>query len=279
MIHLLTTGRIDAALVTLISCDHGRIECRCVLAKTPEEILAARTSKYIDAPVVSQGRKLIAQFDGRVAVVGLPCHLEIFRRLGQRDSVLASRIRYTIALFCGHTSDRYLLDSVLSRNGVDPSAVTEFAFRKGLWRGRMTGRTADGEEFSFPFSHFSHYHNLNFFCLSRCLRCHDHTGYVSDFSAGDAWLREMRKNPIKHSIIFSRTPAATAVLKEMADRGQLVARPIDAATVFRSQKRSLIYHYNVTARAGRPSGTALPSPTRSTPTCGGTIGWHPGSSC
>ena len=259
LLHLLDTGRIDGAIVTQIDCSQGRIGCKVVLARNPRDVLDARTSKYVDVPLVSDGLNAIEAFDGNVAVVALPCHTAAFRRLAERRPELGAKIKYIITLFCGHCSHRALLDGVLAGKGIDQSCVTEFAFRRGRWRGHMTGTLADGSSFAFPFKHFSMYHNLNFFCLPRCLACHDHTGYQSDFSVGDAWLREMKAEPIKHSMVLARNPEATQIIQQMVSQNKLVARPTDQATVFRSQKRSLIYHYNVTARAqvGKRYGIAI----------------------
>jgi len=266
LLHLLESGEIDGAVVTRIKCADGRIGAEVFVATDREGVLAARTSKYFDVPLVRECRRLLADFPGKVAVVALPCHTTILRRLASRDPALGSKIKYIVTLFCGHSSDRYLLEKVLERKGIEQERVVEFAFRRGRWRGRMCGRLADGTEFSFPFVHFSYYHNLNFFCLPRCLRCHDHMGYESDFSAGDAWLREMKKRPVKHSIIFSRNEQATAILDEMVRGGKLIAEEIGAETVFRAQKRSLIYHYNVSARAraARWHGLRIPDTVHTT---------------
>jgi len=249
LLHLLDEGEIDGALVVKIRCENGRIDGRAVLATTREEILAARTSKYFDVPVVREGIRLIRAFPGRVAAVTLPCHATALRNLAISGPEIAARLRYVITLFCNHSCDRYLLDKVLQKNSVDQSQVVEFFFRRGRWRGQMQGKLRNGRKFCFPFSRFSYYHNFHLFSLTRCLRCHDHMGYASDFSAGDAWLEEMKHEPIKHSIIFSRHSAGTAVLQRMAAAGRLVANEIDRTTVFRSQKRAINYHYNVTARS------------------------------
>ena len=249
LLHLLERGDIDAALVTKIDCSDGNIGCKVFLARSREEILEARTSKYVDVPVFREGVKLLEEFEGKVAVVALPCHTTLFRRLAERRPDLGRKIKYIVALLCGHSCRQYLLEKALEKQGVTPSEVTDFAFRRGHWRGQMMGTCSDGSEFAFPFNRFSVYHNLNFFCLPRCLKCHDHTGYGSDFSVGDAWLREMKTEPVKHSLLLTRNDAATAVVEQMIADGDLIARPTDAATVFRAQKRALIYHYNVSARA------------------------------
>lgn len=249
LIHLLETNQIDGAIVTKAKCSDDGIDTEVALALNRDDILAARTSKYIDVPLVRQTRSLLKNFHGKVAVVALPCHATILKKLMQKDPQLASKIKYIIALFCGHSCDKYLLNAVLKKESVEPTDVVDFAFRKGLWRGNMQGKLKNGLEFSFPFNHFSVYHNLNFFCLRKCLSCHDHTGYDADFCAGDAWLREMKKNPIKHTILLSRNQNSTAVLDEMVNSNKLIGKKIDNETVFRSQKRGFIYHYNTTARA------------------------------
>ncbi len=249
LLHLLEAKQINGAVVTRIKCSNKGIECEVILAKDRQDILSARTSKYIDVPLVRKTRELLRTFSGKVAVVALPCHVAVLRRLMEKDRQLARHIKYIIALFCGHSCQDYLLSAVLKKKGIDPAQIADFAFRKGSWRGNMQGRLHNGREFSFPFWHFSYYHNVNFFCLGRCLRCHDHTGYEADFSIGDAWLREMKANPIKHSIVISRNNHATEILEKMLCENKLNGRRIDAETVFRAQKRALIYHYNVTARS------------------------------
>ncbi|HPS55477.1 MAG TPA: Coenzyme F420 hydrogenase/dehydrogenase, beta subunit C-terminal domain [Sedimentisphaerales bacterium] len=248
LIHLLETSQIDAAVVTRIK--YGKnIDCEVILAKTKEEILSARTSKYIDVPVAKEAARLIKEFPGKVAVVTLPCHATVLKKLAQRDPQLAEKIKFIIALFCGHSSQRYLLDAVLEKKGINQEKIVDFAFRRGHWRGQMQGQLNDGSEFAFPFTDFSVYHNLNFFCLGRCLRCHDHTGYDADFCAGDVWLKEMKDDPIKNTAIFVRNPEASKVLDEMVQQEKLISRDIETKTIFRAQKRSFIYHYNVTARS------------------------------
>ncbi|MFW6162424.1 MAG: Coenzyme F420 hydrogenase/dehydrogenase, beta subunit C-terminal domain [Planctomycetota bacterium] len=249
LLHLLETGQIDGAIVTRIACEDGRIGSRVTLATDRDGVLAARTSKYFPVPLIAGCRRLLAEFSGRVAIVALPCQTAALRRMAARDPHLAERLAFIITLFCNHTSERHLLDKVLARKGIDQERVTEFAFKRGWWRGRMGGTLADGTEFSFPYTYYSYYQNLNFFILPRCLRCHDHTGYEGDFSAGDAWLPEMKREPIKHTVLLARTPEATAVLGELADSGQLIGQPVSARDVFRSQKRAITYHYNVSARA------------------------------
>jgi len=248
LIHLLQAGEIDGAVVTRIKCEDG-IGCEVVLARDEQTILSARTSKYTDVPVARETKRLLRDFEGKVAIVALPCHATILRKMAQKDPVLKSKIKYIISLFCGHSCRDELLSGVLLKRGIDPKDVGEFYFRKGRWRGNMQGKLRDGTEFGFPFKRFSYYHNVNFFCLTRCLSCHDHTGYEADFCVGDAWLREMKKEPIKHSIIFSRNGRGTEIVEKMLEEQKFIGRGIDKRTVFRAQKRALIYHYNVTARA------------------------------
>lgn len=249
LVYLLEKGHIDGAVVTRVKCGEKGIENETFLAKNREEILSAQTSKYTDTSLVRQCRKLLANDNAKVAVVALPCHTSALRRLMQKDARLADQIKYIITLFCGHSCQNYLLDSVLRRKGICPGEVSEFAFRRGHWRGNMQGKLRNGERFSFPFKDFSYYHNLNFFCLNKCLQCHDHTGYESDFSAGDTWLREMKSDSIKHTIVISRNKRSTQIIKQMMEEGVLAGNETDTATVFRAQRRALIYHYNVTARS------------------------------
>jgi coenzyme F420-reducing hydrogenase beta subunit len=248
LIHLLKSGRIVGAIVVRNEIRDGQVGPVVELARAPEAILAARTSKYFGVPLLKQALELIHEAEGPVAITALPCHATALRKLAERDPDLKAKLKYIVTLFCNHSSERELLDEVLRKNGVDPRQLSDFYFRRGHWGGHMGGRRADGSEFRFPFKRFSYYFNLHFFTETKCLYCNDHTGYDGDFAAGDAWLREMKDNPIKHTILVARHTEARAVIEEMIAGGSLHGEVIDQARVFRSQKRALIYHYNTSAR-------------------------------
>ena len=98
-------------------------------------------------------------------------------------------------------------------------SLTDFRYRIGHWRGRLLASFEDGTTKDKPFSFFSDYQNLFFFCTRKCLQCPDHTGYESDISVGDVWLMSMKDNPIKHNAIIVRSKQAQSKLDQAINAG------------------------------------------------------------
>jgi len=247
-IHLLETRQIDAALVCHSAMQDGKLGHRIFLARTREEVLSAQTSKYFDIPLL-QGLKQVEEFPGRVAVVGLPSQINAITRRMAHNAALREKIVFKIAIFCGHNSKDDLVKAVWRKRGIEESQIARFFFRKGLWRGKMQVEMKDGTVHRFPFQEFSHYQNLHILSLERCLNCFDHMGYYADLSTGDVWMKQMKARDIKPSIFLARTPRGLEVVEEMKSAGRLVADETDRATLYRSQMRSINYHYAVAARA------------------------------
>jgi coenzyme F420 hydrogenase subunit beta len=248
LIHLLETGQVQGALVCHSAMDGGQLGYRIFIAKSREEILSAQTSKYYDIPLI-QGLKLIEEFPGKVAIVGLPSQINSISRRMAHNPVLAEKIFFRIAIFCGHNSKEELLKAVWKKKGIEESQVAQFFFRKGLWRGKMQVEMKDGTVHRFPFQDFSHYQNLHILSLDRCLNCFDHMGYYADFSTGDVWMQKVKSWGVKPSIFLARNERALKVVEEMAAAGKLKADETDRETLYRSQMRSINYHYQLSARA------------------------------
>jgi coenzyme F420-reducing hydrogenase beta subunit/polysaccharide pyruvyl transferase WcaK-like protein len=248
LIHLLETDQIDAALVCHSELRNGELNHRMFLARTRDEVLSARTSKYYDIPIL-RGLKLIDDFDGRVAVVGLPSQINAIAHRMAANPIFERKVVLRISLFCGHNSKDELIRYVWKKKGINEADIVRFVFRKGLWRGRMHVDLKDGSTREFPFQDFSLYQNLHILSLDRCLNCFDHTGYYADLSTGDVWMKHVRGWDVKPSVFLARSERAVAIIEQMAAAGKLVARETNRETVYRAQMRSINYHYGVAARA------------------------------
>ena len=256
---LLERARIDGALVCRSEILEGRVRPRFFVARTGAEVMAAQGSKYIAVDFNRDALPLIRQFEGRLAVVALPCDTGILRRICQRDKDLASKVALVITLFCGHNSRPELTDMVLEKISPPEARLTAFAYRQGHWRGSLRAEFTDGHIAHKPFSVFSNYQNLYFFCQQKCHHCHDHAGYGSDLSAGDIWSARMKKEPIKHNAVIIRTETGQAFFQEAIDAGVLSAYPVPPADICAGQARTMPFHYNVSARAkaGRLLGMSI----------------------
>ena len=247
LIGLMETGAIDGALVSRFIIKNG-VPCgRSFIATTRKEISSSGGSIYADVnPVPLQN---IREFGGRIGVVGLPCYLKGIHRLCKTEPRLKEKIHLKIGLFCGHNSRGELLLHVLRKEGIVPESVDRLSFRKGKWRGQMEVHLKAGNIMRFPFTHFSIYQNLHLFSQKKCIYCSDHTAEFADVSCGDAWLRELKSEPIKHSIFITRNRKSDDLVRRMAVKNRVRIKDASPQDVFRSQKRSLVHHKSLRAKS------------------------------
>jgi len=241
LIHLLESGQIDAAYVSRTVVEDGKLRGVAKLAETKEDILAARTSIYMDFPFFNNLEAIKDPKYRKVAVVGLPCHLKQLSERAEREPWLKDKLLVTIALFCTCSSTRALIDHVLEREGVDMAQVDQLQFKSGHWRGNLTLRMKDASVVRLPYlKHFGLYMHLFLFACPRCLSCSDHFGRHADIDCGDAFLPELKKHPVKHSIAILRTPGAVPLFQGLLDSGGFTATPLPPERVVKSQKRGVI---------------------------------------
>lgn len=264
LISLLEAGRIDGALVCVTAIEEGRVRARYRMARTRDEVLAARGSTYVLGDFKGEALPLIEAFEGRVAVVALPCELTMLTR----HSDLAEKVVLKIALFCGHTTEPRFLDRLTDRlsEQAGGSELVGFRFRSGHWRGKLTAKFANGTIVERPSSYYTLYHNLYFGAPKKCMFCGDHFGYDADISAGDLWSQKYKDDPIKHTALVVKTTRGDDVLSLARESGMLEASPVKVAEILDGQRRTAPFHYNVSARAraGKRLGMNIPDKVRTT---------------
>jgi coenzyme F420-reducing hydrogenase beta subunit len=165
---------------------------------------------------------LFKAFNGRVAVVALPCEITaLFRR-----QELAAKTTLTVALFCGHATTPALVDRTVDRlSRGSASGLERFRFRQGHCRGRMRAEFSDGSVIERPFSEYGMYQNLYVCAAKKCMFCGDHFGYDDDVCVGDIWSAAYKADPIKHTAMILKTPIGVRAL-EAAESGELVAADV-----------------------------------------------------
>lgn len=259
LIYLLESGQIDGALVCQTVLRDGKPRPEFAIARTREEIMAAQGSKYAAVYFANNALPLIQEFDGRLAVVALPCDATILQRTRAKNAALDAKIALVITLFCGHNSEPVLTDAMVDRLGRGRGPLTAYRWRTGHWRGSLEATFADGTQVVRPFETFSDYRNLYFFAQPKCHHCFDHFGYDCDISAGDIWSPRMKANPIKHTALIVRTPAGSALVAAALRDGALIGGQEPVDEIANGQARTAPFHYNVTSRArvGRLFGVRI----------------------
>lgn len=246
---LLDTRRIDGALVCRSVIRDGKVRPEFFIAKNREALLSSQGSKYMAVNFAEDALPLLQSFAGRLAVTLLPCDTSTLRRVMANDEELAEKIILIITLFCGHNSLPDLTDMVTHKLSPKGAQLLDFRHRQGHWRGSLRAEFDNGKIVEKPFSYFSDYQNLYFFCQQKCHYCYDHAGYDGDISVGDIWSMRMKEELIKHSAVITRTPAGVEVFADAAKFCVLFARDEPIEEICEGQARSMPFHYNVSARA------------------------------
>jgi coenzyme F420-reducing hydrogenase beta subunit len=263
LVAALEHGEIDAALVCRTEVSENRVRPEFVLAATREELIGAQGSKYVAVNFVRDALPLLREFEGRVAVVGLPCDLSTLKRYRASSAArIRAEVAFTVGLFCGHNSTTDLVDMVTDRiEARSGSAIEDFAFRVGHWRGRMQYRLQDGQRVDAPARDLLTYRHLGLFAERKCLSCSDHFGYDADISAGDVWLYRLRSEAVKRTGLLIRSAEGERALEVAESSGILTVERVDPVIMLDGQARIAPHHHDVPARrwAGRYLGVRIAS--------------------
>lgn len=249
LLYGIESGQIDGAVVCKAVVENGKVRARFSIATTAEQVLAARGSKYVETAFLSEVLPLIRSFEGRLAVVGLPCDISALKRRCMKEPDIAQKVVLMFALICGHNSRAELIDEITSKLTREAGKIlSDYRFRVGHWRGRLEAEFADGTVITKPTKYFNDYQNLFFFCERKCMACHDHYGYESDVTAGDVWLFRLKSDPIKRTGIIVRTERGEKACDRAIASGVVQMLELNVQDIMDGQARIGPSHYNVSAR-------------------------------
>lgn len=236
LLYLLEKGHISGAVVATF-CDDAPCRTKTVVARTAEEIVAARSSKY--CPVShSEIYDAIISSPGRYVIVGLPCHIQGFRMLAEKDKAFCSKIFGYFGLYCSGTRTSMLPEYLCYKYSIEPASIKSFAFRDEGYPGYLKITSNDRELCKV------HYHDYYrkvraFFNNRRCLLCFDQTAEYADISFGDIHIpKYLTDNKGVNSIIV-RNAVFHELLRKAAESGAIVLAPVPKEDVYESQKRMI----------------------------------------
>jgi len=179
----LDKGIIDAAVVA--GMDRQRPWCtKPILARTPEEIIAAVGSKYQICPSLCALDQ--AGPSERLAVVGLACHMHAVRKLmaSKLGGKWNERIVFTVGVFCAANTSRKVTEHVIQEmSDFALEDLASLSYRGGKGSQDMVIRAKDGSETTVP-----NPTRLNIYywmMRDRCRVCPDWTAELADISTGD----------------------------------------------------------------------------------------------
>lgn len=231
LLYALKEHIINGALVTVME----KLRPRVVLARTPEEIIAAAKSKYCPVPL-GIGLKEILKNKGKYALVGLPCHIQSLRKAEMVNPILISKFAFRLGIFCGHGVTHKGTEFLLTRIHVNPNEVLRITYRTRGWPGGLEVELRNGEKkFMTHGKYWAAFFGRFFFTPYRCTLCSDHLAELADISLGDAWLAEFREEKTGKSVILVRSTIGHEILKGAQQKKWVDLQEINPAKVIESQ--------------------------------------------
>jgi coenzyme F420 hydrogenase subunit beta len=233
LIYLLEKGHIDGAYVTAFSPDKELL-VSSYIAKTKEDILRAKSSKY--APVsLNKAISDIKNDKGKsFVIVGLPCHIEGFRKYEAIDTAFKNKILGYLGLYCSSGRSFNMTEYLFKSRGLSFDNISSFAYRDEGCLGSMKVDYHDSKK-SYLEEFTSYYKLRSIFVPHRCMFCIDHFNELSDVSFGDIHIAPYKENKVGINSIVTRNPLFDQLLNEAAKDNAISLNVIDKKVLLASQ--------------------------------------------
>ena len=175
-VQALKRGLVDAVLCVQQSPD-DRFQPLPVLARTPDEVLAARVNK----PTLSNNLSVLEQLPGsgirRLLAIGVGCQIQALRAV--QDTLPLDEL-FVLGLPCVDNVSREGLNTFLNSASASPDTVVHYEFMQDF---RIHFRHSDGHEETVPFFGLDTPKLKDVFSPS-CLSCFDYTNAGADLVVG-----------------------------------------------------------------------------------------------
>lgn len=225
---------IDGAVVTGFSEDN--ITPVSYIARTKDEVLKAKGSKYCPVALNKVGNE-IKKSDGKYVIVGLPCHIQGFRKRAKIDRLFREKIVGYFSIYCSSNRTYNAQDFLFKKYNVNKNNISYFAYRDNGCLGNMV---IDQEKQHQEIPYIKYYGALrSFFKPRRCLTCIDHYGELADVCFGDIHIKPYSEDKIGISSWIVRNPYFDDLFKEASKEGYIYMNELDANTLNESQQTML----------------------------------------
>lgn len=233
LIHLITTGVVDAVVQTAASADLS-IGNTTVVTATTAEIKAAAGSRYAPSAPLSDLPVQIAS-GKRLAFVGKPCDAAALLAMRDRDPKVAAAFPIILSFFCAGIPSHAGGKAVLAALGTDLDKTASFRFRGNGWPGQASATQHDRTVLSMSY-HDSWGKILSKHLQHRCKICADGTGMAADIVCADAWESDAAGYPVFEeapgiSLIVARTALGAELVASAQTAGQIEIGPFDVSTL------------------------------------------------
>lgn len=235
LIYLLEKKIIDGVVVTAFS-ETDHITPISYIAKTKDDILKARSSKYCPVALHNVGNQ-IKNSVGKYIIVGLPCHIQGFRKRAEIDTKFRENVIGYFSIYCSSNRTYYAQEFLLKKYNIQKKDISYFAYRDNGCLGNLTINSTK-KNISVPY--INYYGSLrSFFKPRRCLTCIDHYGALADVCFGDIHISPFSEDKVGISSWIVRNNFFDELFKQAAKEKYITMNLVDANTLNESQKTML----------------------------------------
>ncbi len=236
LIWLLEKNIIQGAFITRFNADKSYL-VDSFLATTKDEILQAKSSKY--SPV-SLGKAIreIKSNDGKFVIVGLPCHIQGFRKYENYDRNFKAKIFAYFGIFCSGTRSFCFTDYLLRKRNIPKDRLSYLSYRDEGCLGGLVAKykMEDGVEKIYYQDYQKYCHPLRtFFYPKRCHFCIDHYAELADVSFGDIHVYPYTNDKIGINSIVIRNSKFTELFILAQTDGVITMNNLDIELLKKSQ--------------------------------------------
>ncbi len=175
-IEMLNRGLVEG-VVCVQNTEDDRFQPMPVIAKTPEDILAARVNKPTLSPNLSVLDQIERSGMKRVLVIGVGCQIQALRAV--QDQIGLEKL-YVLGMPCVDNVTRAGLQKFLDTTSRSPETVVAYEFMQDF---RVHFKHEDGSEEKVPFFGLKTNKLKDVFAPS-CMSCFDYTNSLADIVVG-----------------------------------------------------------------------------------------------
>lgn len=227
--YLLDEKIVSAAVVTIMNDISLHNEPRIIYSSS--ELRASQKSKYVPTSLTSLIPEL-SKIEGKIAVVGLSCHMHGFENFHKIDKTLNSKL-IKIGLICDrvmlYSGIDFLTASVASKN------IQKFVFRD------TTHTQYPGDTTFFLDNQLNIIDKKNrknskdFFTPIRCMLCFDKMNIYSDIVLGDPHGIENTNQINGENLILTRTQIGQEIIDKMVELSYIDIRVASTEDALKGQ--------------------------------------------
>lgn len=175
-IEMLTRGLVEG-VVCVQNSETDRFQPQPVIARTPEEILAARVNKPTLSPNLSILEQIEASGMKRLLAIGVGCQIQALRAV---EAQLGLEKLYVLGTPCVDNVTRAGLQKFLDTTSRSPSTVVYYEFMQDF---RVHFKHEDGSTETVPFFGLNTKELKDVFAPS-CMSCFDYVNSLADLVVG-----------------------------------------------------------------------------------------------